>query len=226
MQLRCLAEGYLGGMTNRTNLRVHFVHHHMRETIVILEEGKQPHSRLPKFDMFVLQQALNGRHPYIYLCRWGDEWKRLQPEEEEARAEPKNSITAYAISLASVSSFNYLGEFLSAADGNWPAVVRNIRQMWKKWEQLAWLLGREGADDQTLGVFNVAVVKVALLYVSETWVMSPRIGRTLGIFRHRVNHRLAGRQPHKILNGMWVYLPMAEAMSEAGLQEVETYITR
>ena len=58
--------------------------------------------------------------------------------------------------------------------------------------------------------------------------MFPHIVRTLGRFHHRVAHRLTGCQPQRILNGVWLYPPLAEAMAEAmegaGLQEVETYI--
>ena len=35
-RLRCPVKGCLGGATNRTNLWVHFVHRHIRDTIVIL----------------------------------------------------------------------------------------------------------------------------------------------------------------------------------------------
>ena len=53
------------------------------------------------------------------------------------------------------------------------------------------ILGKEGADPRTAGDFYKAVVKVTLLFGSESWVMSSKIGRNLGGFRHRVTHRLA-----------------------------------
>ena len=37
--LRCLVAGCLYGSSNRSNLRVHFAHPHVWDTIVILEEG-------------------------------------------------------------------------------------------------------------------------------------------------------------------------------------------
>ena len=45
--------GYQGGGTNRTNLQVHFMHCHVRDTIVILEEGNRPYPCFPTCDMFV-----------------------------------------------------------------------------------------------------------------------------------------------------------------------------
>ena len=56
--------------------------------------------------------------------------------------------------------------------------------------------------------------------------MSPHIGRTLDGFHQRVTRRLTGRQPQRGLDGAWVYPPLVEAMSETGLQDLETYVAR
>ena len=49
--------------------------------------------------------------------------------------------------------------------------------------------------------------------------------RVLSGFHHRVACRLTGRQQQKILDGGWFYPPLEDAMAEAGLQEVETYVS-
>ena len=59
------------------------------------------------------------------------------------------------------------------------------------------LLSREGADAWNLGRIYVAVVQVFLLYGLEKGATTPRIGRLLGIFHHRVSHKLMGRQPRR-----------------------------
>ena len=48
------------------------------------------------------------------------------------------------------------------------------------------VLGWEGEDSRTLGVFYREVVQVVLIFGSETWVMSPRIRKNLGRFHHWV----------------------------------------
>ena len=88
--------------------------------------------------------------------------------------------------------------------------------------QLSRLLGREVADSRTSGIIYVAVVQAILLYGLETWLMTSRILKFLGGFHHRVAHRMMGGQHQRGRYGGWVYPPMAESMSEAGLQEVET----
>ena len=88
------------------------------------------------------------------------------------------------------------------------------------------VLGREGSDARMLGIFYVAAAQAVLLYGSETWVMYPQIGKTLGRFHHQMDRILMEQQPTRRLDGTWDYPPLAEAMPEAGIQEVETYVAR
>ena len=62
-------------------------------------------------------------------------------------------------------------------------------------------------------------MKVFIVFGSETWVVKPRIGKLLGGFHHRVAHRLTRQQPRKGRDIGWVYIPLAEAMAEEGLQK-------
>ena len=54
--------------------------------------------------------------------------------------------------------------------------------------------------------------------------MTPCIGRVLGGFHHRVDHRLTGRQTWRGRDGIWIYPLLEAAMEEVELQEVETYV--
>ena len=69
------------------------------------------------------------------------------------------------------------------------------------------------------------MLKLFLLYGSETWVLTLFIKIVLGRFHHRVDHRLTGWQPQNGSNGGWFYPPLEDVMVEAGLQEVETYVS-
>ena len=101
--------------------------------------------------------------------------------------------------------------------------------MWKvqqKWARLMRVLIREGEDVWTSSHIYLAVVQLVLLYGSEIWVMTPCIRMVLGRFRHRVAHRLTGRQPWKRRYRVWIYPPLEDVMAEARLQEVEIYVSR
>ena len=65
-----------------------------------------------------------------------------------------------------------------------------------------------------------------LLYGSEEWVMPSLIGRMLDSLHHWVVRRMTGWQPMRKTDGTWVYPPMVEAMMEAGIHEVENYVSR
>ena len=68
----------------RTNLRTYFLHCHMRDKIVILEEGNRPHPHCPNCDMFVPRTCLNLCHYTTAICMRGADQKhrRLVQEEE------------------------------------------------------------------------------------------------------------------------------------------------
>ena len=93
-------------------------------------------------------------------------WRRLA--EEEAQAGKERALTAYGVPLSHVPTFKYLGRFLAAEDNNWMAVVRNLRRARQKWALTNRILSREGADSRTSGHIYLAVVKLVMLFRSET----------------------------------------------------------
>ena len=48
----------------------------------------------------------------------------------------------------------------------------------------------------------------------------------MGGFHHRVARRLTGVQPWRGWDDVWAYPFLEDAMAEAGLQKVETYVSR
>ena len=105
----------MGGASNRTNLRVHFVHRHVWDTIVMVGEGNRPYHQCPKCDMSVLHKAPSCRHLFKDFCSSGEERKRRRLTEEEAQAGTERAITAYGIPLALFTSFKYLEGFILEA---------------------------------------------------------------------------------------------------------------
>ena len=58
----CLGECCPGRTAMRTAMWLHFLHRHVRDTVVILEGGKPLHPLCPRCDMLVPWHALNGKH--------------------------------------------------------------------------------------------------------------------------------------------------------------------
>ena len=66
-------------------MRVNFVHRHVQDTVVMLEEGNSPHPWCARRDMQVPRKALNGRHLGTAQCAKGAERKRRRLAETETK---------------------------------------------------------------------------------------------------------------------------------------------
>ena len=108
-------EGCSGALATKTMMRVHFVHQHVQDTVVMLEEGNLPHPRCPRCDLKVPRKALNGRHLGTTQCKKGAERKRRRLEETETQENSERAFHAYGKSMEAVSEFRYLG---AAPHGN------------------------------------------------------------------------------------------------------------
>ena len=88
------------------------------------------------------------------------------------------------------------------------------------------ILGKEGADRRTAGRFYVEVVQAVILFDSETWVMTPRMEKSLEGFHHWAVWWMAGMGPKSQWYGTWVYPLIGAALSMVGLYKIEVYIDR
>ena len=72
----------------------------------------------------------------------------------------------------------------------------------------------------------MAVVQAVLLFGSETWVMTPRLEKSLEGFHHQAVRQMAGMGPKFQRYGKWVYTPIGAALVIVGLEEIWVYIAR
>ena len=121
------------------------------------------------------------------------------------------------------SSFRYLGWNLTAVDDDWPAVIKNLWKEQKMWACISRVLGREGSGTIILVRFYLAVVQATLLFGSEAWFVTPHMARNLGGVHHQVARRITVKLPCHQSDGSCNFPPLAEAMREAGLEELEIY---
>ena len=125
-----------------------------------------------------------------------------------------------------VTSFQYLAQVISATDNDWTEVVRNLSWERVVWNRMTRILSREGAEPQVSVLLFKAVVQAVLLFGSETLVVTPRMGRTLGGFRDQVERCLTGRLTRRKPDGNWTYTSAAITRYEAGFQTMEEYIRK
>ena len=143
----------------------------------------------------------------------------------EERAVKYRAFSAYGRPLEMVTSFRYLGWVISAADDDWPAVVRNLSRARAMWKRMTRILSREGAELQVSVFFFKAVVQAVFLFRSETCVVTPRMVRVLGGFQDQVAQRLTGRLAKRKTVVKWEYNLLTMEMEEVGFHMMEQYIS-
>ena len=114
-------------------MQVHFVHRHVQDTMVMLDEGKFPHPWCARCDMQVPRNALNRRHLGPAQCSKGVERKRRRLAETETREDLEREFSAYGKPMEVVTEFRYLGRLLTAMGNNCPAVAGNIKKARRSW---------------------------------------------------------------------------------------------
>ena len=128
----------------RTETRVHFMHRHVLDTVVILEEEKTPHPRFPLFNMLVPWRTLNGTYPATAQCARGADRKRQRLAEEELRESTERYFEACGAPLGNVTAFKYMGRVMTAGDDEWPTVIGNLWKARDIWGRLLHILSRKG----------------------------------------------------------------------------------
>ena len=220
----CPVEGCSERASMRTAMRVHFWNRHVRDTVVILEEGNLPQPRRPLREMLVLLRSLNRMHRCTEKRKRGVERNQRRLAEEEEREVTTRAFSAYRRPLERVTSFRYLGWVISVADDEWPAVVKNLSQARAVWKRMKRTLSRERVEPQVSGFFFKDVVQAVLLFGSETWAVTPSMGRALGGFQYQVARRMMGRIPWRKPDEKRKYTSEATEREDTGLQKMEEYI--
>ena len=124
-----------------------------------------------------------------------------------------------------VSSFRYLGKILLSSDNYWPEVEQNLWRAWGKWGRLSKILGREGYGRRTTERFDVAVVQAVLLFRSKTWVLNPRLEKSLEGFHHQSVWQMASMSPKPQRDVTWVCPLIGTALIMVVLQDIGVYIS-
>ena len=93
---------------------------------------------------------------------------------------------------------------------------RNLWRAQEKWGRIVKILGREGAENKTVGKFYVEEVQAMLLFGSEMWVVNLWLEKRW----------MEGMVPKFQLNREWVYPPIGAALETMGLEEISVYIDR
>ena len=110
-----------------------FFHQHVRETVLILEEGNLSHQQFPSCNMLLPWRALSRRNLASDQCAKGEERNSRRLTEEELRDSLERAIHSYGEPLETVISLKHIGRVMIVGDYNWTAVAGNLRKARKSW---------------------------------------------------------------------------------------------
>ena len=125
-----------------------------------------------------------------------------------------------------VTSFKYLGRVILATNDDWTAVVRNFPWAKTVWSRILRIISREGATPRVSGFFFKAVIQAVLVFGEETWVVSPRMGTSLGGVHTQVARRLTVQLPWRTTDRTWKYTLAAAAREAEFFLTMEEYVRR
>ena len=178
---RCPMEGCTGRVVTRTEIQVHFMHWHVLDTVVILEEVNIHHPRCPRCIMLFPCHTLNRSHPATVQCAIGAERTIRRLAEEELRGISERAFEAYGTPLENVTAFKCRGRMMTAVNDDWLSVVGSLHKARKSWGQFCRFCSGRGRIRRCRDIFKAAT-QAMLLFGAETWVITPRMERDLSSF--------------------------------------------
>ena len=218
---RCPVPGCEGGGTDKFSFYQHFAWRHNGATIRIEGDGE-----MPKCELCGMYSANIPRHQKTKTClrlrkkRENERLQDLQVEGDDVR------IMVYGKEIERVEEFNYLGRILTSDDNDTKAIENQIKKARAKWNSIASILKREGADAKTMATFYRTVIQAVLLYGAESWCVSETNLRKLRAFHHRAVRYMTGRHIRKLGEGRWEYPNHEQLRKKCELLRIEEYIEK
>ena len=222
----CPVPGCPGHATDRFSLRRHFMHRHILDTLIIIEEGILP--RCDQCGMFITTDSPSEltRHQNTKICRSGAKQYAAHHQEILQCSARHVRFIVDGRELENVPSFRYLGRMLCNDDNDWLAVSTNIKKARARWGMVSRILARDGSNTKMMGLFYKTIVQSVLLYGSETWVLTRKMLTALESFHHHCARAITRRFIHQNADGTWTHPNTSETLQAASLFPITEYIRR
>ena len=213
-----------GSFKTWAGLCTHFNTRHPMAFLCIRQEGNTPLLRCPKCDMQVPYSALNGKHLNSAQCLHATRARTRREAITTAHTAMTQTVSINGTPLEQVTTFSYLGRYITCNNSDWPAVYKNLKKARQKWALIARPLLNTGVPPPMVGLFYKAITQAVLLHGCETWVITPPMLQTLTGFHHKVARRITNHTPRRHRGSTWHYPPIADTLQIAKLYPMEEYI--
>jgi hypothetical protein len=208
-------------------MRQHFRSHHVKDTIVVIEDGPDPLPKCPKCGIF--QKNVGEVHQQSSTCKQFA--MRLNAKNMQIHNEmiaENTTFTVFGETIENVHEFKYLGRIVTDTDDDKATIVHNLNKAGNAWGQINRLLSQEKKRNlKAMTSIYCAIIQAILLYGSETWVMTgSNTLRRLEIFHRKCARFLTGQFIHQQENGDWIYPHTEDIFKQTGLEPIENYIEK
>ena len=152
--------------------------------------------------------------------------RRRNERMQDKQFEAENIVfTANNKVIERVHSFKYLGRWISDNDDDTKCIQENLNKARQRWNSIANILKREGANAVCMGRFYQVIVQAVLLHGADSWSVSNRNMRKLQSFHRRVVRYITGNHIRKV-GERWEYPNHDELFQKAKLLPIEKYLER
>ena len=218
---KCPVPGCTGGSKDKFGMYRHFCFRHQEAKLVIQEDGECERCEL--CGMFSMNVT---HHQKTATCRKARGRRTHEVmQDKQAKAEDAKFVV-YGKELERVGEFKYLGRVLADNDDDTKCIEGNIRKARARWNCIANILKRDGANAKCMAKIYMAVVQAVLLYGADSWAVSEKNLRKLRAFHHRAVRYMTGQHIVKISEEVWEYPNHDKLQRECGLFPIEVYLER
>ena len=146
--------------------------------------------------------------------------QNLQTEAE------KVEMKINGVVIERVKNFRYLGRIMTENDCDSMCINDQLGRARRRWNCIAKILKKEGANAKCMGKFYLIIVQAVLLYGADSWAVKNEDLRKLKSFHSRAIRYMTGTHIRKLESGEWEYPDHDKLLKECGLFPMETYIQR
>ena len=198
---KCPVANCTGGGKDKFGLYCHFNLRHPNADIIIEQDG-----RLEKCAFCGMRAKNMNRHHQSNTCAKA-RTRRINEERQDSQAEAEvKEIKINGVRIKRVKTFRYLGRILSEDDCDSKCIDDQLKRAKKKWNCIAKILKREGANAVCMEKFYLTIVQAVLLYGADSWVVKKEDLRKLQSFHSRAIRYMTGTHIQKTMSGEWEYL--------------------
>jgi hypothetical protein len=174
------------------------------------------------------RSANTNKHYNTQCCQAGTNRAQRRQQQLDNKDGKNNIVYIQATAIERGDSFWYLGRILMETGDDSLTLQYSLNKAHSTWRHILPILCCEGAGKPTSGNFYKTIVQSVLLYGCKTWHYKQQSIKALADFLQNVARAITKKQPRCVhpTSDFWLYSSTDDALEEANLLPLESYITK